>query len=122
MDDGESPKRQDFELECENGGKRDWCEAVSVDGNGSVVETLALHWTLLDREMQHKCSECHQRTSAQLGRTCCQNELLGDLREGLEMSVTSVVVEIEKGTSGQDRIPSRSKSTDGRTQCRRRYP
>ena len=29
-----SSKKQDLELECETGGKRDWCEAVPVDGNG----------------------------------------------------------------------------------------
>ena len=27
MDDCESSKRQHCELECENGGARDWCEA-----------------------------------------------------------------------------------------------
>ena len=39
--DGESSKRQDFELERENGGKRDWCEAASLDGSGPVVVTLS---------------------------------------------------------------------------------
>ena len=37
--------RQHFELECENGGKRDW--------RGSQM----------DREMQHERRVCHQRTS-----------------------------------------------------------
>ena len=55
MDDGESPKRQDFELERENGGKRDLCEAATVDGNGSVVETLVQNWTPLDRDVRDCC-------------------------------------------------------------------
>ena len=83
VDDDVSSKRQDFELECENGGKRDWCEAPPVDGTGSLVETLAQNWTPLDRDVQHECS-------ALLGRTCGQDGLLGELREGLEMSPTSV--------------------------------
>ena len=62
-----------------------WSEEAIVDGNGPVLERP------LDREVQHECSDRHQRTSAQLGRTCCQNGLLGNLREGLEMSGTSVV-------------------------------
>ena len=62
-----------------------------VDGNGSVVETLAQNWTLLDREVQHECADSHERTSALLGRTCGQNGQLGDLREDLEMLGTSVV-------------------------------
>ena len=28
VDDGESLKGQDFEMECENGGKRDWCSSL----------------------------------------------------------------------------------------------
>ena len=103
MGDGENSKRQDFELECEAGGKRDWCEAAPVDGNGSVVETKAQNWTPLDREVQHECADSHQRTSALLG----QNRQLGHLREGLEMSGTSVV-EMEYRC--------------GRILCRRWYP
>ena len=67
VDDGESSKRQNFELKCENGGERDWSEAATVDGNGSVVETLAQDWSPLDREMQHGCADSHQGTSAWLG-------------------------------------------------------
>ena len=55
------------------------------------VEALARNWTPLDREVQHECADIDQRTSALLGRTCGQNGSLGDLREGLEMSGTSVV-------------------------------
>ena len=86
MDDGKSTKRQNCELECENGGERDWNEEATVDGNGPVVETLALDWLPLDREVQHERSDCYQRASAQLGRSCCQNGQLGDLREDLELS------------------------------------
>ena len=41
VDDGASPKRQNFKLECECGGERDRSEEATVDGNGSVVESLA---------------------------------------------------------------------------------
>ena len=44
VDDSERSKRQEFELECENCGRRDWCEAPRLDGNGPVVETLAQNW------------------------------------------------------------------------------
>ena len=54
-----------LELECESGGKRNWCGADPVDGNGSVVETLSV--------TEHERSDSHQRTSALLGRTCDQN-------------------------------------------------
>ena len=91
LDDGESPERQSCELGCENGGERDWSEEATVDGNGPVVERQAQDWSPLDREMQHECADCHQRTSALLGWSRCQNGLLGNLREGLEMSGTSVV-------------------------------
>ena len=67
MYDGESSEKQDFELECESGGKRDWCEAPSLDGHGPVVRTLAQGWTPLDREVQHFCADCHQRPSTLLG-------------------------------------------------------
>ena len=71
--------RQNCELECENGGKRDWCEEATVDGNGPVVETLAQDRSPLDREVQHERSDCHQRTSTQLGRSCCQIGVQRDL-------------------------------------------
>ena len=35
-DDGESSKRQDLQLECENGGKRDWNEEATMDGSGPM--------------------------------------------------------------------------------------
>ena len=114
--------RRDLELECEKCGKRDWCEAAPVDGNGSVVETLAQNWTLLDREVQHECADSHQRTRALLGRTCGQNGQLGDLREDLEMLGTSVVEMARERQVGRDRIQNDSKSTDGRILCRPRYP
>ena len=114
VDDGESPKRQDFEFECENGGKRDWCESVPVDGNRSVVETLAQNWTPLDREVQREWADRHQRTCALLGRSRSQKGLLGDLRECLSTSVVVATSLLERGRD--------SKSTDGRIRCRRRYP
>ena len=88
--DGESSKRRDLELECENGGTRDRCEAVprewkwiSGGDSGTELDTVG--------EVQYECADRHQRTSALLGRTCVQDGQLGDLREGLEMSGTSVV-------------------------------
>ena len=41
LDDNQGTERQNCELECENGGKRDWREEATMDGNGPVVETLA---------------------------------------------------------------------------------
>ena len=60
----------------------------TIDGNGPVV---AQDGSPMDREMQHECADCHQRMRALLGWSRCQNGLLGNLREGLEMSGTSVV-------------------------------
>ena len=85
VDDGESTKRQTCELECENGGERDWSEEATLDGNGPVVETLAQDWSPLDREAQQECADCHQRTYALLGWSRRQNGVLGNLRESLEM-------------------------------------
>ena len=42
-------------------------------------------------KLQHEHSDCHQRTYAQLGRSCCQIGLQRDLCEGFEVSRTSVV-------------------------------
>ena len=64
MDDGESTKRQHCELECENGGERDRSEEAPVDGNGSVMETLAQDRSQLDQVLQHECADSHQRTNA----------------------------------------------------------
>ena len=61
MDDGERSKREDLELECENGGKRRWCEADPLDGNVPVVETPGQNWTTFDRKVQHECADSHQR-------------------------------------------------------------
>ena len=129
VDEGESPKRQNFELECEKGGERDRSEEASVDGKGSVVGTLAHDWAPLDREMQHECADGHQGTSVLLGWSRGQNGLLGDLREGLEMSGTSVV---EVATAPLERSGERQagrtapKSAQylqmGRIWYRRRYP
>ena len=91
VDDGERPKRQNFELECDNGCVHDRSGEAPVDGNGSVVETLAQDWSPLDQELQHECADSHQGTSALLGWSRGQNGLLGNLREGLEMSGSSVV-------------------------------
>ena len=91
LDDDQDTKRQNCELECENGGKRDWREEATMDGNGPVVETLAQDGSQMDREMQHYRRVCHQRTSTQLGGSCGQNGLQRSMREGLEMSRTSMV-------------------------------
>ena len=80
-----------YEKECENDSERDRSEESPVDGIGPVVETLALDWSPLDREVQHERSDCYHRASAQLGWSCCQNGLRGNLREGLEMSGISAV-------------------------------
>ena len=58
--------------ECENGGKRDWREEATMDGNAPVVETLAQDGSQMDREMQLERLVCHQRTSTQLGGSCGQ--------------------------------------------------
>ena len=73
LDDDQGPKRQNFELECENGGKREWSEKAAMDGIGPVVETLAQNWTSLDRKGQYERVDGHQRTHAQLGWSCCQD-------------------------------------------------
>ena len=83
LDDDQGTKRENCELECENGGERDWCEEASVYGNGPVKETLAQDGSSMDREVQHERRVCHQRTSTQLGWSCCQNGLQRDLCEGL---------------------------------------
>ena len=56
--------------------------------------------------MQHKCADSHQRTSALLGWSRGQNGLLGKLREGLEMSATSMV---EMATASLERSGERDK-------------
>ena len=53
LDDDQETKRQNFELGCENGGKRAWREEATMDGNGPVVETLAQDGLQMDRE---KCN------------------------------------------------------------------
>ena len=72
MTTSQGTKRQHCELERENGGKYDWCEEATLDGNRPVVETVAQDGSPMDREIQHERSNCHQRTSTQLGRSCCQ--------------------------------------------------
>ena len=67
LDDGQSPKRQNCELECEDGGERYRREKAAMDGSGPTVETLAQNWTSVDREGQHERRDGHQRTHAQLG-------------------------------------------------------
>ena len=54
-----------------------------------LVETLAQGRSPLDREVQHECSNCHQRKSS-AGQVTLP-EWTGDLREGLEVPGTSVV-------------------------------
>ena len=48
-DVGQGPKRQNCELECED-GERHRREEAAMDGIGPVVETLAQNWTSLDRK------------------------------------------------------------------------
>ena len=75
VDDSQGTKRHNCELECENGGKRDWSEEATVDGSGPVVETLARDRSPLDPEVQHERSDCHRRTNTQLGRPCDYKEI-----------------------------------------------
>ena len=69
------------------------------------METLAQERSPLDREVQRECCDRHQRTRGQLGRSCCQNGRGRDLREGLEVSRTSVVematVPLERNGEGE---------------------
>ena len=44
-----------------------------MDGIGPVVETLAQNWSSMDRKGQKERVDCHQRTCAQLGWSCCQD-------------------------------------------------
>ena len=100
LDDGQGPKRQNCKLECEGGGERHRRDKAPVDGNEPVVETVAQDWSPLDREMQHERVDCHQRTYAQLGWSCCQN--------GLQRNLW-------RKTNGLAHTHSGSKSTGGRT-------
>ena len=75
-DDGQDSKRQNCKLECEGGGERHRREKAAMDGIGPVVETLAQNGSQMDRDMLNERRVCHQRSSAQLGRTRCQNGLL----------------------------------------------
>ena len=92
-DDGGSPKRQKHSSwKCEFGGERDWCGAAPVDGTGSAVEDAGTHLGFDgSRGANMNVLTVIQRTSALLGRVCGQNGRLRDLREGLEVSRTSVV-------------------------------
>ena len=49
LDDGQGPKRQNCELECEDGGERHWREEALVDGIEPTVETLGRNWSSMDR-------------------------------------------------------------------------
>ena len=91
LHDGQGPKRQNCELECDNGGKRGWREEATMDGNGPVVDTLAQDGSQMDREMQYERVDCHQRTYAQLGWSCGQNGVQRNLCDGLGMPRSSMV-------------------------------
>ena len=67
LDDGKDPKRQNCELECEDGGERHRREEAAMDGIEPAVETLAHNWPSMDRKGQHERVDCHQRMYAQLG-------------------------------------------------------
>ena len=75
LDDGQGPKRQNCELECEDGGERHRREKATMDGIEPVVETMAQNWPSLDRKGQYERVDGHQRTHAQLGCSCCQDGL-----------------------------------------------
>ena len=87
-------------------GKRDWCEAAPVDGHGSV-DTLAQTWTPLDREVL----------------TAIRKPVLSWAGRVTRMDYSEISAKaLRCRTGGQDRIQNDSKSTDGRTLCRPRYP
>ena len=127
LDDCQGPKRQNYSLECEDGGECDWSEEATVDGNGPVVETLAQNWPSIDREVQHERVDCHQRTYAQLGWSCCQDGPQRNLCEGFEVSRSSMV---EMETTSLERSGERqmahthngSKFTGGRTWLLGKFP
>ena len=54
-------------------------------------ETLAQNWPSMDRKGQYEIVDCHQRTYAQLGWSCCQDGPQRNLCEGLEMPRSSMV-------------------------------
>ena len=58
-------------------------KTLPVNGDGTVVETLAQDWTSLDREMQYECAGGHPRSYVQLGWTCGKDGLQRYLCEGL---------------------------------------
>ena len=97
-----------------------------MDGSGSVVETLAQSWTLVDREVQHEFADSHQRTITLLGWTCGQNGLFRDLCTSLDMSVVEMAptqLERNRGREvGRTRSQNGSKSIDGKILCQQRYP
>ena len=85
LDDGKDPKRQNCELECEDGGERHRREEAAMDGIEPAVETVAQKWPSMDRKGQYERVDCHQRMYAQLGWSCCQDGPQRNLCEGLEM-------------------------------------
>ena len=93
LDDGQGPKTQNCELECEGGGERHRREDAAMDGIEPVVQTLAQNWSSMDRKGQYERVDCHQTTHAQLGWSCCQDGPQRNLCEGLEMPRSS---EVEK--------------------------
>ena len=77
--------------------------------------------------LQHEHSGCHQRTYAQLGRSCCQIGLQRDLCEGLEVPRTSVVematAPLERSKEGEMvRTQNDSKSTGVKTWLLVKFP
>ena len=90
-DDGQDSKRLICKLECEDGGERHRREKAAMDGIGPVVETLAQNGSQMDRDMLNERRVCHQRTSAQLGRTGRQNGLLRDLCDASHKKVHDVL-------------------------------
>ena len=68
-----------------------------MDGIEPVVETMAQNWSSMDREGKYERADCHQRTHARLGWSCCQDGPQRNLCESLEMPRPSMV-EVETTT------------------------
>ena len=117
------------ELECENGGKRNWCEEAIVVGHGPVVDTLAQHWSPLNREMQHECADTSENEHS---LSWAGHVAMLDYKEicakalrcrGLQWwRWRQLHWKKWRRTKGLVRTQNDSKSSVGRTWCRHRSP
>ena len=122
LDDGQDPKIQNCELECEDGGERHRREEAALDGIRTSGGDYGTELAIDGSKRQYERVDCHQRTYAQLGWSCCQDGPQRNLCEGLEMPRSSMV-EMETGSlerSGERQMvwPTPStvqKSRGGRT-------